>query len=109
MKIINQEKLANVLTQNWTKFLDYKTLMDFVINTVQLYVPNWSMLQYCAKIQGNKITVSKVTISKTALLFFINFEVIIDDKLASGTLELSVSLAGEHKVNNVYGNVFYID
>lgn len=109
MKIINQEKLANMLTQNWTKFLDYKNLMMFVTNTVQLYAPNWSMLEYSAKIQANKITVIKTTLLKNSFLFFIQFEIIIENRLASGTLELNVPLDGNYQLNNIQGNIFYFN
>jgi hypothetical protein len=107
MKIINQEKLANLLTQNWTKFLDYKNLMELVINTVQLYASNWSMLEYCGNIQGNKISVSKTEFNKTSILFYIYFEVLLDESVAMGTLELNVPLNGQHTVNKINGNIFY--
>lgn len=107
MSILNKEKLAELLTANWTKFIDYRTLMSLVINSVKLYASNWSMLEYDKKIQGNKIMVSKTTISERGLILWVDFEVPIDKKLAIGTIEMLLELSGNYRIEKIVGNLFY--
>lgn len=107
MNIIKKEKLADLLTANWTKFIDYKSLMSFVINSVKLYAKNWSMLQYEKKIQGNKIMISKTIINDHEIIFWIDFEVPINNNLAIGTMEIGVTLSGSFQVKELLGNLFY--
>lgn len=107
MNILKKEKLADLLTANWTKFIDYKSLMSFVINSVKLYAQNWSMLEYNKKIQSNKIMISKTIINDHEIIFWVDFEVPIENNLAIGTMEISVSLSGFFQVKNLLGNLFY--
>jgi hypothetical protein len=107
MSILKKDKLADLLTANWTKFIDYRTLMSLVINSVKLYASNWSMLEYDKKIQGNKIMVSKTILTKQGLLFWVDFEVPIENKLAIGTIELCLDLSGNYHIEKIVGNLFY--
>ena len=107
MSILKKDKLADLLTANWTKFIDYRTLMSFVINSVKLYASNWSMLEYDKKIQGNKIMVSKTILKKQGLLFWVDFEVPIEHKLSIGTIELYLDLSGNYHIEKIVGNLFY--
>lgn len=107
MDIINKEKLTNLLTQNWTKFIEYKTLISLVINNVQLYAKNWPLLEYNTKNKVNKITISKTNFKNDALIFHVNFEVLIEQNLAVGTLDLCVPFNGKYRIDKIRGNVFY--
>lgn len=108
MSILKKEKLADLLTANWTKFIDYRTLMSFVINSVKLYANNWSMLEYDKKIQGNKIMISKTILEKQGIIFWVDFEVPIDNKVAIGTIELCLELSGNYRTEKIVGNLFYV-
>ena len=107
MQILKKQKLAEILAANWTKYLDYKTLMSLAISTVQLYASNWSLLEYNKKIQGNKIMVSKTILKKQGLLFWVDFEVPIENKLSIGTIELYLDLSGNYHIEKIVGNLFY--
>ena len=107
MKILNKEKLADVLTQNWTKFIDYRALMSLAINSVQLYAKNWSLLEDNKKRNGNKITISKTSIKQNKMILWLEFEVQIDKNVAIGTIELAMDLEGNLQINQTVGNIFY--
>jgi len=107
MQILKKQKLAEILTANWTKYLDYKTLMSIAINTVQLYASNWSLLEYNKKIQGNKITISKTMIKNHDILFYLDFEIQISPNFAIGTIEIFMDLEGKFKIHKVHGNIFH--
>jgi hypothetical protein len=107
MSILKKEKLADLLTANWTKFIDYRTLMSLAINSVKLYANNWSMLEYDKKIQGNKIMISKTIIEKHGLVFWVDFEVPIENKVAIGTIQFCQELSGNYRIEQIVGNLFY--
>ena len=107
MKILNKEKLADVLTQNWTKFIDYRALMSLAINSVQLYAKNWSLLEDNKKKNGNKITISKTSIKQNKMILWLEFEVQINTNVAIGTIELAMDFEGNLQINQTVGNIFY--
>lgn len=106
MKLFDTKKIEEVLKLNWTKYIDYKLLMAFIINAVPLYAANWSIIKQYKKIQGNKIAISKVTLAENALLFWVDFEVPVHDGISAGTIELICSTDGSFKINNISGTIF---
>lgn len=106
MKLFDTKKIEEVLKSNWTKYIDYKMLMSFIINAVPLYAPNWSILKQYKKIQGNKIAISKVSLSDGIILFWVDFEVPIQHGLSAGTAELVCSTDGNFKINNISGTIY---
>jgi len=107
MRILYKDKLADLLTQNWTKFIDYKTLMSFAINSVQLYAKNWCMLEHDKKNKNNKIMISKTRIENNYMVFWLDFEVIVQENLAIGSIEFTTDLMGNFKLKEITGNLFY--
>lgn len=107
MRLLYKEKLAELLTQNWTKFIDYKTLMSFAINSVKLYAKNWAMLEYEQKNKTNKIMISRTCIQNNLIMFWLDFEVIVEKNLSIGTIEFTIDLNGNFELKEIKGNVFY--
>jgi hypothetical protein len=106
MKLFETKKVEEVLQQTWTKYIDYKFLLNFIINAVPLYASNWPTIMQYKKIQGNKISISKVTLLENEILFWIDFEVPLDNCLSTGTVEISSNLNGNSKVIQIVGTVY---
>lgn len=106
MKLFEIKKIEEFLQQNWTKYIDYKLLLGFIINAVPLYAPNWPSIVQYKKFQGNKLTISKVSMRENTIDFHADFEVIVETGVCVGTIDLSASLNGSFQVNQVLGTVY---
>jgi len=107
MNIVNRKKLEETLSSNWTKFIDYKSLNDIAVNSIELYAPNWST------IYSNSSTLKKLQLTKleiqdnNQIKIWINFVIPFNEKTAVGAMELLFDLNGNYTLNNIVGN-FYI-
>ena len=106
MKLFEIKKLEEMLQQNWTKYIDYKLLLGFVINAVPLYAQNWPTIMQYKKFQGNKITVTRAIIQEEYILFDLAFEVITENGVSAGSIVLKTTFDGSAKLQNINGNVF---
>lgn len=107
MKIFLKQKLEELLASNWTKFIDYKSLLDIVTNNVLLYAPNWSTIQSSINIKTKKIYISKFEITENNnFRIWINFEIPINHNFATGALELQCNLLGQYEITNCVGNIY---
>jgi hypothetical protein len=109
MQILKKEKLENTLTQNWTKFIDYKVLLDFAINTIKLYARNWTIVQSQIKFSGNKVMVVSSKLDNLGLTFNINYEIQIDNAVAIGSMSLHVNHSDSCSLKDIQGNVFILN
>jgi len=105
MKLFEKQKIEEVLTLNWTKYIDYKMLLNFIVNAVPLYASNWAMIKQYKKIQGNKITISKVSLLQNDISFWVSFEIPSNSGVALGTAEILSSIHGDFKMNNISGTI----
>lgn len=108
MKLLKQDKLNETLTQNWTKFIDYRSLLDLAINSIKLYANNWSPIQSDYKFQGNKIMISKTEVTPSGYLFDIKFEIKNKNDAAVGNFQIHVGFENSVRVSNMHGNLFII-
>ncbi len=106
MKIITLQKMEELLQLQWTKFVDYKNLMDLIINNIPLYAGNWNTIVQARNISTKKVMVSKVNISQEGILFWFSFEIPMNEKTAVGTAELLCALNGTVKIQRISGNFF---
>lgn len=106
MKIFEIKKVEDVLQQTWTKYIDYKYLLKLIINTVPLYASNWPKIIEYKKMQGNKISISKVSLRNTDILFWIDFEVQTNIGLSAGTVEIAACLNGEFTIIQIVGTTY---
>lgn len=106
MKLFETKKLEEVLQQNWTKYIDYKLLLGFVINAVPLYAQNWPTIMQYKKFQGNKITITRSKIQENYILFDLSFEVITDNGFCAGSMVLKAIFDGTTKLEQISGNIF---
>jgi hypothetical protein len=106
MKLFETKKLEELLQQNWTKYIDYKMLLHFIINAVPLYAPNWPTIVQYKKFQGNKISISQVCITKNNIDLHIDYEVLVDTGVSAGTVDISCLFDGSYTVKQVLGTVY---
>jgi hypothetical protein len=108
MKLIEKKKLEQLLATNWSKFISYKTAIDIIANNILLYAPNWSTIQSTKPKQLKTLNFSKFEIQENSTIkIWINFEIPFENKLAIGTLEALIDIAGNYKITSVSGN-FYV-
>jgi hypothetical protein len=109
MQILRKEKLENTLTQNWTKFIDYKVLLDFAINSIKLYARNWTVVQSQINFTGNKVTVQSSKLDNLGLTFNVSYEIKIDAAVAIGYMILYIDYAGSGTIKQIEGNLFELN
>jgi hypothetical protein len=109
MQMLKKEKLEDTLTQNWTKFIDYKVLLDFAINTIKLYARNWTLVQSQVNFTGNKVIVKSSKLDNLGLTFTITYEIKIDNSMAIGYMVLYIDYAGSSTIKEIQGNIFELN
>ena len=109
MQMLRKEKLEDTLTQNWTKFIDYKVLLDFVINTIKLYARNWTVVQSQINFTGNKVTVKSSKLDNLGLTFTVSYEIKVDYNVAIGFMILYIDYAGSCTIKQIHGNLFELN
>lgn len=108
MNLLKRDKLNETLTQNWTKFIDYRNLLELAINSIKLYANNWTPIQSNHNFKGNKIMVSKTSISSSGYTFIVNFELQVKECVAIGNFQLNIGLENTVRVSDLHGNLFII-
>lgn len=107
MKLINRKNLEDLLLQNWTKFIDIKSISDLLINNIQLYASNWSVLLPTRAYTTKKIHISKAEFTpEKDFLLWLSFELSKNDKFYVGTIELICAIDGSFKINNTNGIIY---
>lgn len=106
MKLFEKQKLEEVLKNNWTKYINYKLLMNYIVNAVPLYAPNWAILKQFKKNQGNKITISKINLLNDSILLWVDFEVPYQNSVALGTIEIAMKLNGAFETTHISGTIY---
>lgn len=106
MKLFDIKKIEELLQQNWTKYIDYKLLLGFIINAVPLYAPNWPTIVQYKKFQGNKLTISKASMSNANLQFHADFEIVVENGVCVGTIDLTATLDGNFEVSQFMGTIY---
>ena len=107
MKLINRKNLEDLLLQNWTKFIDIKSISDLLINNIQLYASNWSVLVPTRSYATKKIHISKTEFTpEKDLIFWFSFEISKNDKFYVGTFEIICAIDGAFKINNTSGIIY---
>lgn len=106
MNIVNKKKLEEVLSSSWSKFIDYKSLFDIAVNSIELYAPNWSTI-YSNVSTLKKLQLTKLEIQDNAKIkIWINFEIPLNEKTAIGAMELLFDINGNYILNNIVGNFY---
>ncbi len=106
MKLIDKKKLEEVLSSNWSKFIDYKSLLDITVNSIQLYAQNWSTI-YSSQSKIKKIQITKMEIEKTnQIKIWVNFQIPLENKIAIGAIELLLDIQGNFELTNCVGNFY---
>lgn len=110
--IINEEKLEELLVKNWTQFIDARKLTNFVQNEVQNQINNFMIIgKKKSRINSNVISVSRVYFEKNNYFLWVEFIVLLKDKIAEGTLEIYFSknnFENEPKVSSAFGNLYHV-
>lgn len=90
--IVNLEKLENLLVANWTQFIDIRLLMNFVQNEAQKNIDSFINIQEKrSTINSNKISLSRFSPFKNGYIIWIEFNILLNEKIAEGTIEASFS------------------
>lgn len=108
MKLLKTDKINETLVQNWTKFIDYRALLDLAINSIKLYANNWSPIQSTNTFKGNKIMIAKFNIDNSGYAFQVNFEIKFKDDVAIGSFQINIGFENAVRVSNMHGNLFTI-
>jgi hypothetical protein len=106
MKVLKTEKLNETLTQTWTKYIDYRLLMDSIINTIKLYASNASIVQSNKKNTASKLVIAKTNINASGIIFDVNFDLNLDNIFATGTLSALIRFDGTCVLSNTKVNFF---
>ena len=106
MRFIKKDKLSETLTQNWTKYVDYKNLLDFIISTIKLYAKNLTRINYSQHFSGNKITVTKSDINTYGFKFDVKFEIKIENAICFGNISVLLSYDDDIKTEFIQANLF---
>ncbi len=91
MDIINKNNLQNLLTSNWSTFIDQTKLMSEVLKSVR---DDDLPIIHCRKPytqKGIKITISRIEINTHGYLLWIEFTIPQQGSVTIGTLELNLT------------------
>ena len=106
---INEENLEKLLVANWTQFIDIKLLREFVQNEVHKNLN--SLINIPLKkpsINSNSISLSRFYYSKNGYIFWAEFILGFDNKIAEGTIEgIILSSDNTLKALSMNGNLYY--
>ena len=107
MKVLNKAKLEELLVANWTKFMDTKAMMAFVLGCVRDNIEkNFCVMPGSASNKGVQITVSRFHIAQDGFTIWIDFHVPQEEGVAVGTSELHLSPTGTLTHIRTLGNLF---
>ena len=90
----------------WTKFADYESIQKFITNNILLYASNWNTIVNMKQIKTKKIFISKTEVKKNYILFWISFEIPIENKCAVGTAEVNCTFDGIATLAKISGNFY---
>jgi hypothetical protein len=107
MKVLNTAKLEELLVANWTKFLDTKAVMAFVLASVRDNIEqNFCVMSGSTSNKGVQITVSRFQMAQDGFTIWIDFHVPQEEGVAVGTSELHLSPTGTLSHIRTLGNLF---
>ena len=106
MKIFKTKNLEELLLLQWTKFVDYESIQKFITNNILLYASNWNTIVNMKQITTKKIFISKTEVKKDHILFWISFEIPIENKCAVGTAEIYCTIEGSATLAKISGNFY---
>lgn len=102
-------KLEELLVANWTKFLDSKKIMAFVLQTVRDRSDSFVEIKNSGqKIPNIQVMLSRFQIVADGFIVWVEFKVPLDKKFASGTTEFHLTNTGNITHLQTLGNT-YID
>ena len=107
--IIKEENLEKLLVANWTQFIDTKLLRDFVQNEVPKNLNSFINIPLKkTSINTNSVSLSRFYFSKHGYIFWVEFILKIENKIAEGTIEGLISSSDNTiKTLSMNGNLYY--
>lgn len=106
--IINEENLEKVLVANWTQFIDVSLLRDFVRNEVPKHLNSFITIPIKkGSINTNNISLSRFYSFKNGYIFWVDFILHIENKIAEGTIEAFYTSGRIDRVVSINGNLYY--
>jgi hypothetical protein len=93
--IIDNLKLEKLLVANWANFLDQKRVIAYTLMCVQNHKFDKVIETHKKLLLNTKITVSLFQLKKHGFNIWIEYSIPIEQNVAIGTVELSLSNNGE--------------
>ena len=108
-----KDKLEEMLTANWTEFLDSSKLLAYVLTKIQENANDFKISEIEEKpFLGVRITISRFSSTKEGFVFWVEFSApFSSSEIVEGTMELLLNPFEESKTNdfNLYkGSISYI-
>lgn len=107
--IVNEENLEKLNVANWTQFIDIKLLRDFVQNEVPKRLDSLITIPLKKNsINTNNISLSRFYSFKNGYIFWIEFILKVENRIAEGTIE-AFTLKSESSIKtlSINGNLYY--
>lgn len=109
MKILNKEKLSELLIAKWTQFIDVSKLMSFIIENTKKHENQMLIIDNTTiKHTGNQISLSRFDLNNYGFIIWVEFKIPLNDKIASGTTELLINSEGNITHIQTIGNIYFI-
>lgn len=106
---INEQKLEETLVSNWTSFIEPIELRNFVFHEVQKNLNSLTIIPNKKnKINANSISISRFYLSEKNYFIWVDFLVVIEKKLAEGTMEVMLPMHANAKLHSIMGNLYHI-
>ena len=107
MKILNKEKLEELLIVKWPQFIDTSKLMKFIIENTKSQQSHFGHIENTEiKTKGNQITISRFDLTSQGFIIWVEFQIPLENKIAFGTTELLINSAGILTHIQTIGNVY---
>lgn len=107
-RIINIEKLEELLVANWTQFVDSAKLLGYVLQTVQKQKDKFAYIADTKiKAKGAQIMLSRFSLVPNGFIIWIEFHVPVPGSQAAvGTTELYLTNTGSLTHIQTLGNIY---